>query len=90
MIAGGMEMKRLGLINKHAYVIPGHMLEQFSREFIRAYPNAKILVAQKEEMSRENRKAFIAKVAANDWDGVIITHDAFGRINMGTKASCRI
>lgn len=83
MIAAGMEEKRLGLINKPAYVIPNHMLEQFSREFIQAYPNAKILVAQKDEMTRENRKEFLAKVAANDWDGVIITHDAFGRINMG-------
>ena len=83
MIAGGMEMKRLGLINKPAYVIPNHMLEQFSREFIQAYPNSKILVAQKEEMSRENRKSFLAKASSNDWDGIIITHDAFGRINMG-------
>ena len=82
MIAGGMEEKRLGLINKPAYVVPNHMLEQFSREFLQAYPAAKILVAQKDEVTRENRKEFIAKAAANDWDGIIITHDAFGRINM--------
>ncbi len=81
MIAAGMEEKRLGLVNKPAYVIPNHMLEQFSREFIQAYPNAKILVAAKDEMTREHRKEFLAKVASNDWDGVIITHDAFGRIN---------
>jgi N12 class adenine-specific DNA methylase len=85
MIAGGMEMKRLGLINKPAYVVPNHMLEQFSREFIQAYPNAKILVASKDETSAENRKSFVAKVASNDWDGVIITHDAFGRLNMGKE-----
>jgi len=85
MIAGGMEMKRLGLINKPAYVVPNHMLEQFAREFIEAYPNAKIIVAEKDEMTRDNRKAFLAKVAANDWDGVVITHDAFGRINMAKE-----
>jgi N12 class adenine-specific DNA methylase len=82
MIASGMEQKRLGLINKPAYVVPNHMLEQFSREFIQAYPDAKILVAEKDEMTRDNRKKFLAKVASNDWDGVIFTHDAFGRINM--------
>lgn len=82
MIAAGMEQKRLGLIQKPAYVVPNHMLEQFSREFIEAYPNAKILVASKEEMSADQRKAFIAKAAANNWDGVVITHDAFGRINV--------
>ena len=85
MIAAGMEQKRLGLISKPAYVVPNHMLEQFSREFIQAYPDAKILVAQKDEMTRENRKAFLAKTASNDWDGVIMTHDAFGRINMGQE-----
>ena len=82
-IAAGMEQKRLGLISKPMYVIPGHMLEQFSREFIQGYPNAKILAGQKDEVSAQNRKAFIAKVAANDWDGIIITHDAFTRIGMG-------
>ena len=85
MIAAGMEQKRLGLINKPMFAIPNHMLEQFSREFIQAYPDAKILVAQKDEMTRDNRRAFLAKVASNDWDGVIITHDAFGRINMGKE-----
>ncbi|OYV61790.1 MAG: hypothetical protein B7Z71_03895 [Acidocella sp. 21-58-7] len=85
MIASGMEQKRLGLINKPMYVVPNHMLEQFSREFLQAYPDAKILVAQKDEMTRDLRKAFISKVAANDWDGVVITHDAFGRINMDVE-----
>jgi N12 class adenine-specific DNA methylase len=86
MIAAGMEMRRLGLIRKPAYVVPNHMLEQFSREFIEAYPNAKILVASKDEMDVSARRQFIAKIAANDWDGVIITHDAFGRINVGYEA----
>lgn len=81
-VAAGMEQKRLGLINKPMYVVPGHMLEQFSREFIQGYPDAKILVASKEEMSPDNRKQFLAKAASNDWDGIIITRDSFGRINM--------
>ena len=85
MIGAGMEQKRLGLINKPAYVIPNHMLEQFSREFIQAYPNAKIIVASKEEMSPDSRKAFLAKVANNDWDGVVITHDAFGRVDISPQ-----
>lgn len=85
MIAGGMEMKRLGIIRKPAYVVPNHMLEQFSREFLQAYPNAKLLVAQKDEMTRENRRSFVAKTATNDWDGIVITHDAFGRVGMGRE-----
>ena len=82
MVAAGMEQKRLGLVTKPAYAVPNHMLEQFSREFLQAYPNAKILVADKEEISADARRAFVAKTAANDWDAVIMTHSGFGRIAM--------
>ena len=86
MIMSGMEQKRLGLIQRPAYVVPNHMLEQFSNEFLQAYPNAKLLIASKDEMSAKNRKEFVARAAADKWDGVIITHDAFGRIPMSEQA----
>ena len=86
MIAAGMEQKRLGLIARPMYVVPNHMLEQFSREFLQAYPGARLLVADKASMSRARRKEFAAKVAAERWDGVIITHDAFGRLRLSDAA----
>jgi N12 class adenine-specific DNA methylase len=86
MIAAGMEQRRLGQKQRPTFIVPNHMLEQFSREFLQAYPGANILVAQKEEMTRDNRKAFAAKIAAQKWDGIIITHDAFGRIRMSQEA----
>jgi N12 class adenine-specific DNA methylase len=86
MIAAGMEQKRLGLIARPMYVVPNHMLEQFSREFLQAYPAARLLVADKASMSRARRKEFAAKVAAERWDGVIITHDAFGRLRLSDDA----
>lgn len=86
MIAAGMEQKRLGLIQRPMFVVPNHMLEQFSREFYQAYPNAKILVATKDQMTKDRRKEFAARVAADRWDGIIITHDAFGRISMSPAA----
>lgn len=86
MIAAAMEMKRLGQIQRPMFIVPNHMLEQFSREFLQAYPNANILVAQKDEMTRANRKAFAAKIAAERWDGIVITHDAFGRLPLSQEA----
>jgi N12 class adenine-specific DNA methylase len=80
MIAAGMEMKRLGQIQRPMYVVPNHMLEQFSREFLQAYPGARVLVADKDRMSRANRTHFAAQIAAERWDAIIITHDAFGRM----------
>ena len=56
MIAAGMEQKRLGLIQRPLYVVPNHMLEQFSREFCQAWPAARLLVADKGSMARDNRR----------------------------------
>lgn len=43
MIASGMEMKRLGLINKPMYVVPNHLLDQWEKDFKYLYPGANIL-----------------------------------------------
>ncbi len=86
MIMAAMEEKRLGLIQKPMFVVPNHMLEQFSNEFLQAYPNAKLLIASKDEMSVKKRREFVARTAADKWDGVIITHDAFGRVPMSDQA----
>ena len=74
MAATGMKMKQAGLIKKPMYVVPNHLLEQFAREFMQLYPNAKLLVAAKEDLTRERRKLLTAKIASGDWDGIIVTH----------------
>ena len=82
MAATGMKMKQAGLIKKPMYVVPNHLLEQFSREFMQLYPNAKLLVAAKEELTRDRRKQLTAKIASGEWDGIIVTHSSFERIGM--------
>ena len=82
MAATGMKMKQAGLIKKPMYVVPNHLLEQFAREFMQLYPNAKLLVAAKEDFTRERRKFLTAKIASGEWDGIIVTHSSFERIGM--------
>src|SRR5579862_3446597 len=82
MAATGMKMKQAGLIKKPVYVVPNHLLEQFSREFMQLYPNAKLLVAAKEDLTRDRRKFLTARIASGDWDGIIVTHSSFERIGM--------
>ena len=89
MIGAGQEQRRLGLIRLPMYVVPNHMLEQFAREFLQAYPAADILVADRESMTKDKRRAFSARIAAGNYDAIIITHDAFGRIRMSDNASKR-
>src|SRR5439155_2827076 len=82
MAASGMKMKQAGLIHKPMYVVPNHLLEQFGREFLQLYPNAKLLVASKEDLTRQRRKHLTAKIASGEWDGIIVTHSSFERIGM--------
>ena len=82
MAAAGMKMKQAGLITKPLYVVPNHMLEQFGREFMQLYPNARLLIAGKEDFTRDRRKLLTAKMASGTWDGIIVTHSSFERIGM--------
>src|SRR5215813_14107633 len=82
MAAAGMKMKQAGLITKPLYVVPNHMLQQFARECVQLYPNAKLLIATKEDFTRERRKLLTARIASGAWDGIITTHSSFERIGM--------
>ena len=82
MAAAGMKMKQAGLTHKPMYVVPNHLLEQFAREFMQLYPNAKLLVAGKDDFTRERRKVLTAKIASGEWDGIVVTHSSFERIGM--------
>lgn len=76
-ILAGMEMKRLGIKKKPIWVVPRHMLKQFSAEFLELYPAAKIMVADEEQFEKSKRQRFMGRVATENWDGIIITHSAF-------------
>ncbi|HOB80932.1 MAG TPA: helicase-related protein [Ornithinibacter sp.] len=80
MVIGITELKRLGLIQKAAVVVPNHMLNQFAADWLQLYPQAKVLAASAENLTEDNRRRFIAKIATNDWDAVIMTRTAFQRI----------
>ena len=78
------ELQRLGLVNKPAVVVPNHMLEQFSREWLQIFPQARVLAASGEDLAGDRRRQFVARVATNDWDAVIMTRSAFSRLPVST------
>ncbi|MDD2744697.1 MAG: DEAD/DEAH box helicase family protein, partial [Rhodocyclaceae bacterium] len=81
-ICAGMEQRRLGRANKPLYVTPNHMLAQFTNEFLRAYPSAKLLMATKDDLAGDSRRQFLSRIATGDWDGVLMTQASFERIKM--------
>lgn len=77
MAAAIMEQRRLGLIAKAMLVVPGHCLAQAAREFLGLYPNARILVADETNFTKDKRARFLSRAATAIWDAIIITHSAF-------------
>ncbi|WP_428645598.1 DEAD/DEAH box helicase family protein [Roseibium sp.] len=77
MAAAIMEQRRLGLISKAMLVVPGHCLAQAAREFLALYPNARILVADETNFTKDKRHRFLSRAATATWDAIIITHSAF-------------
>ena len=85
MIAIAMEGKRLGLHTKSLFAVPNSLTEQMGNDFRRLYPNANILVATKKDFEKENRLKLFAKIAANDWDAVIVGHTQFDRMGLSPE-----
>ena len=85
MIAATMEKKRLGLINKGCVVVPKHLTLQMASEWMRLYPNAKLLVARPEDFTKDNRQKFIARCVTGDYDAVIMSFTQFERIPMSDE-----
>jgi N12 class adenine-specific DNA methylase len=52
------------------------VLEQFTREWLRLYPQAKLLAASRDDLPKERRRAFVARAATNDWDAIVCSSDA--------------
>lgn len=84
-VAAVMESKRLGLCNKSLIVVPNHLTEQWSAEFLQLYPAANILVATKKDFEKRNRKKFCSRIATGEYDAVIIGHSQFEKIPMSVE-----
>ncbi|MDO9072529.1 MAG: DEAD/DEAH box helicase family protein [Rubrivivax sp.] len=84
-VAAGMELRRLGFVNKPCHVVPNHMLAQYTAEFVRLYPNAAVLMAGKEDLEGDRRRELVSRIATGDWDAVVITHSSFERIKVSPQ-----
>ncbi len=82
MAAAAMELKRLGLARKPMFVVPNHMLGQFSTELLALYPGANILAAGRDDFASLGRRQLMSRIATNNWDAVIVTHSGFERLPM--------
>ncbi len=80
MIAGIMEMKRLGIANKPLMIVPNHLVQDTAKSFYELYPNANILIANKEDFQKEKRRIFTGKIVSGEYDAIIMSHSSFEKI----------
>ena len=85
MIAGMMEMKRLGQVKKPLWIVPNHLVDQMARDFNLLYPNANVFVPTKKDFQKENRKKMLAKISSGNYDVIIMAHSSFSKVSMDSK-----
>jgi RNA polymerase sigma factor (sigma-70 family) len=78
--AVALEMRRLGMARKPMIVVHNATLEGFAQEIAKMAPTARVLVGRKDELQGDKRKEFLMRIAAGDWDAVVIAHSTFGMI----------
>lgn len=88
-ISAIMKMRQLGICQKAMVAVPNHLVEQWAGDWRRLYPAAKILVATKEDLEKDNRKRFVSKVALGDWDGILIAQSSFAKIPISPERQIR-
>ena len=78
MFMAAAKLKALGLAQKPLIIVVPSTLEQIARDGKRLFPNAKILMAGKEDLrDARARKLFAARCAMEDWDAVVMSHPSF-------------
>ncbi len=90
MCLASYEMKRLGLANKPLMVCMKANVGEISETFKKAYPHAKLLCSVDEDMTKQERDKFYAKVKNNNWDCVIMSHEQFAKIPQSAEISSQI
>ena len=85
MVAATMEKKRLALINKACVVVPKHLVGQMANEWLRLYPQAKILTASEKDFDKDHRQKFIGRCCTGDYDAVIMSYEQFEKIPMSME-----
>ncbi|MGW6454743.1 UvrD-helicase domain-containing protein [Streptomyces sp. NPDC055078] len=80
-----MEMKRLGMVRKPCVVVKNATVNDFRNDFLKAYPQARVLAIDSSEFTKETAAAYIAQIANGEWDAVILPQSLFKRIPMSGR-----
>ena len=85
-----MEMRRMGIAKKPMIIALKSTVAQIAKEFREAYPAARILAPTEKDFAANNRKKFMAQIALNDYDCVILSHDQYNMLPHTEEVECSV
>ena len=85
MIAGGMELKRMGISEKNMYVVPNNIVGQWMKILLTMYPNAKLKVVEPKDFSPQKRENVLLDIKYKDYDGIIMAYSCFELIPLSNN-----
>ena len=85
MVLSANKLKQMGLIKKPIILALKANAAEIAHTYQKAFPLAKVLYPKANDYTPQNRKYFFSKIANNDWDVIVMTHDQFGMVEQSRE-----
>ncbi|MBQ1893368.1 MAG: DEAD/DEAH box helicase family protein [Clostridia bacterium] len=85
MAAAAMELKRTGISKRNLFVVPNNILDQWHTEFMKLYPEAKLIVIEPKDFTPQKRQAVLKSVIESDSDAIIMGYGSFSLIPLSKR-----
>jgi N12 class adenine-specific DNA methylase len=86
LVAALMEARRMGHVKKPVLAVPNAVFEQWGEEWRRLYPQSKLLIVQPDQLRGKARAETMSRIATEEWDGVLVSHEALKSLPLSVKA----
>ncbi len=85
MAAAAMELRRVGVSKRNLFVVPNNILDQWHTEFLKLYPDAKLIVIEPKDFTPARRQSMLKEIAESDSDAIIMGYGSFSLIPLSKK-----
>lgn len=85
MALAANKLKQMGLIKKPIVIGLKANTADLAKEYKNSFPMGKVLSPKEKDFTPQRRRAFFAKMANNNWDLIVMTHDQFGKIEQSPE-----
>ena len=85
MAAAAMELRRTGISKRNLFVVPNNILDQWHTEFLKLYPNARLIVIEPKDFTPAKRQKVLKVISESDCDAIIMGYGSFSLIPLSRK-----